>query len=78
LKFRIAAFVVAAVLALSLLQLWAGGVRFMKLVANVAAQIAEQELAKAGPPPSETKAEPEPQPETPGVVSVGIIPSKKP
>ena len=29
-KFRIAAVLVAAVLALSLLELWAGGVRFMK------------------------------------------------
>jgi hypothetical protein len=74
LKFRIAALVVAAVLALSLLELWAGGVRFMKLVASVAQQIAEQEMAKApqaGPPP-------EPKAETPGVVSVGIIPTPAP
>lgn len=75
LKFRIAALVVAAVLALSLLELWAGGVRFMKLVASIAQQIAEQEMAKApqaGPPPEPKAAE------TPGVVSVGIIPAPAP
>lgn len=65
-KYRIAAICVAAVLALSLLELWAGGIRFMKLVTHVAQQIAEQE----------TDAEPEAPPETPGVVPVGILPEE--
>ena len=71
LKARIAMAVVAAVLALSLLELWAGGIRFMKLVAHVAQQIADQEMAKAPPaPPPEAE-----QKETPGVVPVGILPA---
>jgi hypothetical protein len=70
LKLRIGMAVIAAVLALSLLELWAGGIRFMKLVAHVAQQVAEHEAAKASPPP-ETSETP---PETPGVVSVGIVP----
>jgi hypothetical protein len=69
LKLRIGAIVVSAVLALSLLEVWAGGVRFMKLVADIARQVAENEMAKA-PPPAAPEA-----PETPGVVSVGIIPT---
>jgi len=68
LKFRLGAAVIAAVLALSLLELWAGGVRFMKLVSHVAQQIADQEAAKAPPPP-----QPE-EPVTPGVVPVIIPP----
>jgi hypothetical protein len=74
LKLRIGVAIIAAVLALSLLELWAGGIRFMKLVAHVAQQIAEQEAAKA-PPASETS---EARPETPGVVSVGIVPPSAP
>ena len=74
LKLRIAAFVVAAVLALSLLELWAGGIRFMKLVAHVTQQIAEQEAAKAPPTPPKAAEAPA---ETPGVVSVGIVPEPR-
>jgi hypothetical protein len=70
---RLGALAVAAVLALSLLELWAGGIRFMKLVAHVAEQIAEQEAAKA-PPPQPSSADQ--APETPGVVPVGIIPAE--
>ncbi len=74
LKFRIGIVILSAVLALSLLEVWAGGVRFMKVVAQITQQIAEREMAKAPPP-----AEP-PRSDTPGVVEVGIIPTpeKKP
>jgi hypothetical protein len=71
LKYRIAIGATAVLLGLSMLEIWAGGVRFMKLVTKVATDIAAHEEKKqaAQAPPAEI--------ETPGVVHVGILPPDK-
>jgi len=70
LKYRAAIVVAAVLLGLSMLELWAGGIRFMKLVTKVATDIAAEEEKKQAQAPPEEHV-------TPGVVTVGILPGQK-
>jgi hypothetical protein len=70
-KYQAVIIVAAVLLGLSMLELWAGGVRFMKLVTKVATEIAADEAKK------EAVQTPHAAPETPGVVTVGILPAEK-
>lgn len=68
---RLAAFLAAILLSLSLLVVYAAGVKFVGVVARVSALVAQSE---SSPPASN----PSPQEKSePGVVSVGIIPQEK-
>lgn len=74
-KVRVGAVVAACVLALALLEVWAAGVRFMHLVARVASQVAETE-ARAAAERDAAKQGAQAS-DTPGVVTVGIVPEAK-
>ena len=68
LLFRLLALVVAAGLALTLLQIGVAGVRFMRLLGKVSSQIAQSEA-----PPAKPRILPETS-VTPGIVAVQLLP----
>jgi hypothetical protein len=69
-QLRVAAFIAASVFALSLIVVYAAGIKFVRLLAKVSAEIAQSESSR----PSE---EPAPQDtDNSGIVSVSILPKK--
>lgn len=70
-KIRLAALIAASVLSLSLLVVYVAGIKFVRLVTKVSAEIAQSEPA---PPPS--KPAPQEKGEE-GIVSVRILPGGK-